>query len=100
MIKLPLQSYPDYSFKITISGVVYVFNVRWNDAYEYWALTITNVDGDPLASNIMMTTNVDLFYEKRGLGLPTGKLYLVDTKLTGTPATFDNILDFTLVYSE
>ncbi len=100
MIKLQLKVYPDYSFTSIIDGIVYVFNVRWNDAFEFWALTITNVDGIRLAGDIMMTTNIDLFYEKRGLGLPRGRLTLVDTKENGTPPTYENILDYTLVYSE
>jgi hypothetical protein len=98
--KLPLKIYPDYSYKVSLGGIDMVFNIRWNDAHEFWALTITDISAVRIAGDIMMTTNVNLFYEKRGLGLPTGSLYLIDTKSTGLKPEFDNIVDFALVYSE
>jgi len=100
MIQIPLKKYPDYSFKITIDGDLYVFNIRWNDAYEFWALTIQDKNNVELMTNVRMVINSNLFHEKRGLGLPGGDLFLVNTQSTKLEAGFDNILDYALVYSE
>ena len=100
MRKIPLKKYPDYSFKITIGNTIYVFNVRYNTAFEFWVLSISDNNDNVIASNIRMVINFDLFQEKRGLGLPKGSLYLLDTKATGSEPVYDNILDYDLVYDE
>ncbi len=100
MIQIKLNKYPDYSKKITINGTLYVFNIRWNDAFEFWALSVTDENNTAIASNIRMVQNFDLFREKRGLGLPVGKLMLLNSTGAQTPVTFDNVEEFALVYSE
>lgn len=100
MQQITLQKYPDYSKKININGTIYVFNIRWNDAYEFWALTVTDEDENVIAGNMRMIQNFDLFREKRGLGLPKGRLMLLNTTGALIPITYDNIEQYSLVYNE
>ncbi len=100
MIQIKLNKYPDYSKKITINGILYVFNIRWNDAYEFWALTITDEADNRIAGDMRLIQNYDLFREKRGLGLPVGRLMLLNTTGAQTPVTYDNVEQYSLVYNE
>ena len=51
---------PDYSQRVTLSGVEYELRLRWNDYAQYWTLDRETADGVPIATGRTVVLGEDL----------------------------------------
>jgi hypothetical protein len=66
---IPFSGVPE-SFTVTVNGIEYGFYTRFNSVSNCWMLWISDTDGNPLLSSIMMVTGTDLLgpYPDLGFG--------------------------------
>ena len=67
-----------YTFRVSLSGSVYKFTVRYNGRMNRWILNIDDVAGNQILSGIPLLINVDLFSQYPTLNVLAGKLFVVD----------------------
>lgn len=68
-----------YRFQITIEGVIYIFQFRWNTIHEYWTFDILNYESVPLISGVKVVINYPLLNRYASSLLPPGEIIALDT---------------------
>jgi len=99
LLEIPLQTQSaDQTLNVTLADVPYTLRVLWNERFQYFALSISELDGDIILANIKMVNNYPLI--KRFQKLPfAGDLYFVHKGGKTTRPTFDELgIDYCLYY--
>jgi len=65
-----------YKEEIVLNDISYVFNLEWNSRFEYWSLSVMDVNETPIVSGIKLVYGIDLFAQFPANGLPAGNLIL------------------------
>lgn len=65
-----------YKEEIVLNDVSYIFNFEWNSRFEYWSLSILDVNENSLVAGIKLVYGIDLFAQFPANGLPEGSLVL------------------------
>jgi hypothetical protein len=68
-----------YNFKISLSGILYTFTLRFNGRMNRWILNIDDVAGNPLLHGIVLLVNRNLLSQYPTLNLMDGLLAAVDS---------------------
>lgn len=90
---------PWYKFKITLSGVIYTLNVRYNTRSSRWIMDILDSSGNQLLMGIPVLINRDLTAQYLYLSIPPGVFIPTDNTNQGNQATLYSFgLDHTLYY--
>lgn len=63
----------------TLDGVLYLFEVRWNDREAAWYLDLKTADGDPILTSIKLVTACALGARRVDSRMPPGVLVIEDT---------------------
>lgn len=78
-IEIPVATdTPLYSERVTLDGSEYIFAFDWNDREGRWYLSISTVDGLPLALGIKLVANWPLLRRFTDSRLPPGHLIAAD----------------------
>lgn len=73
------KPFPASRQSITLDGVNLHIVLRWNSRAEFWVLDIYNEDNKLLIGGIKLVVNYEVFSLHKGINLPKGQLYIVDT---------------------
>lgn len=84
---------PRYDFEIELDGVVYVFDMEWNDRDSGWYMSILDRDLTPLLSGRRVVTNWPLTNRYRDSRLPAGTIEAVDTSGSETEPGLSDLGD-------
>lgn len=80
VIQLPLRTdLTHYDFGITLDGVAYNFELRWNTRDEAWFLDLRLESGEAVYTGIRVVINWPLALRCRHESHPPGQLLAVDT---------------------
>lgn len=104
IIKFNLKQIEKYNLTVSCGSFGKIkLIIRWNKIANRWVFGAELVDGTPLFYGQTMLLNVDLFKPYRNLGLPKGKLVLIDSLFNRgvfVEPTLENIKEFSLYYIE
>lgn len=92
IVTLPLQpSNPSYRVGVTLAGVQYLLDMRWNarDAAHY--MDILDETGDPIRTGIKVVLGTFLGQRSVDRQAPYGLLVAVDTSGQGVDAGIDDM---------
>lgn len=79
--KIPLATdTTDQLVEVTLSGNAYRLRVLWNERFGYWSLSLSDVTGAPIITNIKMVTMFDLTSYYKDPRMPLGALYFAREK--------------------
>jgi hypothetical protein len=67
-----------YEFRITLTGVVYTFTLRYNGRMDRWILNIDDIAGNQILSGIVLLINRDLLAQYPTLNVLAGQLIAMD----------------------
>lgn len=86
-ISLPGTNRADTIYTVTLEGQGYDIRLRWNNRSDSWFIYLGFLGTTP-AFKSRMTTNTDILEPYQGrLGVPPGRLFVVDTeKSFGRPS--------------
>jgi hypothetical protein len=99
LLPLKTDATPHYSFGVTLDGVAYTFEFRWNDRGEFWVFDIADGSGNPLVSGRKVVVDFPLLGRFAVEGLPEGSLFAVDTSGAGQGPTLEDFgARVTMVY--
>lgn len=90
--QIPFKPFPSFIEEITLSGVPYVFKFQWNSRAELWVMDILDREENELIVGIPLLIQYEILGLFADMGLPPGKLYVIDTIQTFKPIEYD---DFT-----
>ncbi len=90
-VEIPLLQNPSYSFIVSLEGVTYDFQVRYNDREESWRLDIRDLDKTPIVQGIKLLPNQSITSQYVNSELFTGNLYFIDVFGKVTRPTFDSL---------
>lgn len=100
--RVPLdEQEPWYDFRVTLSGVRYIFELAFNNRMRRWILSIMDAAQNPILMGIPLLSGRDLTAQYPTLRLPPGSLAVYDTSgkaLQAELASF--LLDHVLVYAD
>jgi hypothetical protein len=85
-----LKGKADQTLNVTLAGVPYTIRVLWNVTYEYWSLSINELEGDPILTNVKMVQNYPLVGRYRKLVM-NGDLYFLNRSGKTYRPTFDDV---------
>jgi hypothetical protein len=93
LLKIPTEANNNPSFieTIDLEGIYYKFKFSWNNRDTCWLLDIYNINGNVLIGGVKLVVNYELISHHKVTGMPSGKLVLFDTSLTGDPCLFDDL---------
>lgn len=78
MLEIPFKSSPYFSEVLVLDTIQYTFTFHWN-TLGFWTLDILNVNSLILISGIRLVIGINLISDYPDLGLPKGKLYIIDS---------------------
>lgn len=73
------NQFANFSEEVTLDGVSYRLEFKYNSRSGQWTLSILDIDGVALVSGIPLVLNFNLFEQYPDRGLPPGEFYVVDT---------------------
>lgn len=93
MILIPLDNVtPRFTQTVDLDEETFTFAFEWNDRNSQWAFTLSNNDGQPVASGISIVVGIPLLNRLKTLpGLPAGMLEAIDTSDLNTDPGFDDL---------
>lgn len=81
---LPLRSdLTHYDMQLTLDGVAYTFEFRWNTRAGAWFMDIQTDEGEHIVSSIKVVIDLPLGARSRDARKPAGALFAVDTSGKG-----------------
>jgi len=84
LLKIPLlTSTTDQFLDVTINDNPYTLRVLWNERFGYFSLSINDLNGDPILTNIKMVKNYPLTGRYKDTRLPNqngGDFYLIQER--------------------
>jgi hypothetical protein len=91
---IPLRTFGDQTFNITLNGQEYRFRVRYNNRAAFWFLDLY-LDETTLVNGAAMGVGVDILHQ---YALEIGSLFLIDVGGVGDPMLEDLGTNTVLVY--
>ena len=86
--QLPLNNtYPWYTFQITLSGVVYSLVIRYNNRSNRYMMDINDPSGNQILSGVVLLINRNLTGQYTTLSLPPGIFFVTDETSQGIQPT-------------
>jgi hypothetical protein len=79
MLVLPFSEAPAFSQEVTLDDVPYRFRFIWNTRFEFWSMSIFDREFTPIVQGIKVVLGYELISLYRGLPVPPGEIYTVDT---------------------
>jgi hypothetical protein len=93
-VKLPWQQ-----FKITLSGVIFTLEIRYNGRMDRWVMNINDASGNQILQGIVLLISRDLTSQYVTLSIPTGVFFATDdTKKDIQPGQNSFGVDHSLFY--
>lgn len=102
-LRIPLlNSTTDQTLDLTISNNPYTLRVLWNDRFEYFSLSILDLNQEPILTNVKMVKNYPLIGQFKNTRLPRGEFYFIDERqrLGDRPGYDDLGVNYNLYYVE
>lgn len=98
--KLPLDSkFPWYTFKISLSGVIYTIRIRFNSRMQRWMIDFADTADNDIMSGLPLLTMRAIKDQYILDGLPPGLLYVSDETDKDEQPTRDSFgFDKSLIY--
>lgn len=99
---IPFSGEPSFREEIILENAPYIFLFNWNYRGEFWEFSVYDRGENPLALGIKIVLNDEFFFKFPDVGLPPGRLFVVDGTSSNVPIGFS---DFTngrcfLIYVE
>jgi hypothetical protein len=89
--EVPLRNdLPNYSFRVTLSGVIYTLYLHYNVRMDRWIMDIQDASGNQILSGIALIINRNLTGQYRTLQIPTGVFFCTDETNKDTQPTLDS----------
>ena len=97
-----LAGNPNFTFPVVLTEIEYSFNIKWNFRELAWYLSIRDITGNDLVSNIKIVPMVDLLGNYLDKTLPSGTLIFIPINYPKLPPiTYDNLsTDYLFTYIE
>lgn len=76
MVVIPVKNDPSHEFSIVLDGVSYVLRFIWNTRFEYWAMNISDRDGNSIVDGIRVVSDYGLTEQLTVNGLPEGDFFV------------------------
>lgn len=89
VVEIPLQATPQ-RLSVTLNAVDYNLLVVWNSELQAWVLDIGDVNNNPIAQGLVLTTGDDLLEQLVYLGIGGQMLVQTDFNTLAVP-TFTNL---------
>lgn len=86
-----IQSDNNYRLQVPLSGVLYLFDVRWNDRDSAWYMDMYEADETPILLGVKLVLGNILGRRSRHLFFVQHLLRVVDTSGSGKDAGFDDL---------
>lgn len=71
---IPFKEPASWREQITLDGVIFVLDFKWNALNEFWAMSIFNRDLVPLIYGIKIVPNYPLLAQYTFVGKPAGEI--------------------------
>jgi hypothetical protein len=85
-IEIPLLvDSPSYSQHVTLEGVVYTFEFRWNVRAGSWYMNLLTAEEDPIVMSVKVVPGFPLAWTSKDPRRPPGNLVVVDTSGADLP---------------
>lgn len=92
---------PWYTFKITLSSVLYTLTFRYNTRMTRWIIDLSDATGNLIVAGIPLLILRDLLAQYSTLPLPPGSLFCIDdTNQETQPTRYSFGVDHTLIYGD
>lgn len=92
---------PWYSFKITLSGVIFTVTLRYNPRMERWLMDIGDPSNQPILSGLPILINRNVNGQYVVSGVPSGFFFATDDTGQFTQPTLNSFqLDHSLLYND
>lgn len=78
-VAIPVFDFASYSEQITLDGEVFLFQFDFNVRFDYWSMTISDIDLNVLIGGLRLALDYELLSQYPGRGLPPGALIAIDT---------------------
>jgi len=80
VVEIPVNSdLTNYQFQTTLEGLVYGFNVSWNDRLGRWVMSIYDGSDQPLVESVPVMAGPRIMEQYVTEGLPRGGIIFLDT---------------------
>ena len=90
---------PWQTFKITLSGVIYSLNFKYNTRMARWTMDISDPSQNPILTGIPLLIQRNLTFQYYYLAIPPGVFFCTDdTGQETQPTQFSFGVDHTLYY--
>ena len=97
--KIPTSStLPWYNFKISLSGVMYSVDLRYNVRMQRWVMNLLDASDNPLLMGIVMLNKRDVIGQYVTLKLPPGILFCLDNTGNNLEATLGSFSTTNTIY--
>lgn len=95
-VKLPWQQY-----KITLSGVIFTLEVKYNVRMDRWILNINDASGVQVLQGMILLINRNITGQYRTLKIPVGVFFATDDTGKETQPNRNSFgVDHTLFYAD
>lgn len=92
---------PFYSFRCTLTGVIYTLQMKYNTRMQRWIMDINDSNGNQIFSGAPILIDLDIFGQYTTLAIPVGVIFAVDdTGQDAQPERFSFGLTNTLWYND
>lgn len=90
---------PQYSFQITLTGVIYNFQIYFNGRMNRWILNINDSSGNQILSGVPVLIERNLTGQYGTLKIPAGVFLAADNTNQGTqPTQYSFGIDHSMYY--
>ena len=92
---------PWYSMTISLTGVLYTFQLRFNPRMNRWIMNVLDPQLNPIMMGVVILINVSLLSQYPTLPIPAGIFFSLDNTNTDSQPVLDSFgLDHTLYYQD
>jgi hypothetical protein len=93
LLQIPTNSNgnPSFSETISIDGVYYKLNFKWNTRDTCWLLDFLDINDNPIMLGIKLTVEYELITLHALPVMPLGSLFLLDLSATYEPCGFEDL---------
>lgn len=102
LLKIPLlEQTTDQTLDVTINDNPYTLRVLWNERFGYFSLSVLDLDGSDILTNVKMISNWPLTERFKDQRLPAGSFYFIRERGRKAYADYDALeTEFGLYYYE
>lgn len=92
---------PFQKFKITLSGVIFSLELRYNNRMDRWVMNINDPSNNQILQGLILLINRNLTKQYPTLQIPVGVFFATDDTNQGTePTEFSFGVDHSLWYGD